>query len=58
MGDEPINGGIDRQMVGQTNQTADRLTQRDRDIQTESDRQTDHRVNRGSWTLNGVLRWT
>ena len=42
MGDRPISGGIDRQMVGQTNQPTDRLTQTDRDIQTDSltDRQT------------------
>ena len=42
MGDGPISGGIDRQMVGQTNQPTDRLTQTDRDIQTDSltDRQT------------------
>ena len=42
MDDGPISGGIDRQMVGQTNQPTDRLTQTDRDIQTDSlmDRQT------------------
>ena len=31
MGDGPISGGIDRQMVGQTNQPTDGLTKTDRD---------------------------
>ena len=44
-------------MVGQTNQPTDRLTQTDRDRDRQSDGQTDHRVNRGSWMLNDVLRW-